>query len=299
MTTVELTQKFEGHQGPVTTLRFSKDYRYIISSSQDSTIRIWSLEKGKEINCFQGHLDSVNSFAINSTDSQMFSGSSDNSVCWWDVQRGEMVQKIRGHSESVNSVCYNLDSSVVVSGSLDTTAKIWDCRSNTSRPVQVLSDSTDSITCVSCSRYEIFTASIDGRLRIYDIRNCCLTTDHICNSIVHMELTSEHQAMLITTLESQILFVTKQQGQVLSSYGGHLCSSYYIKSHFASHEALVVSGSETGEVFAWELTEGTVQQRFSFGEGPILDVAVQEPLNCIVAGSSNGDIGVFRKAKTN
>ena len=84
---------------------------------------------------------------------------------------------------------------------------------------------------------------------------------------------------------------------MLSSYGGHVCSKYFIKSHFASHEALVVSGSETGEVFAWELTEGTVQQRFAFGDGPILDVAVQEPLTCIVAGSASGEIGVFRKAR--
>lgn len=297
MCNVELAQTFEGHQGPITTLKFSRDFRYIISSSQDSTIRIWSLEKSKEVTTLQGHLDSVNSFAINSSDSRILSGSSDYALCLWDIQRGELIQKIRGHTEAVNSVCFNEDSSIAITGSLDTTAKIWDCRTSSNFPVQVLNDSTDSVTCVAAGRYEIFTTSMDGKLRIYDIRKGQLTTDQICDAIVHMELSSEQQAILVTSLDSKIFLLTKQQGQILETYRGHVCKNYMIKSHFAGHEALIISGSETGEVFSWELTEGTVQQRFSFGKGPILDIAVEEPFNSIVVGSSNGDIGIFRKSK--
>ena len=297
MQNVELKQTFKGHDGPITMLKFSNDFKYIISSSQDSTIRIWLIEKSKEVTTLQGHTNSVNSFAINSNDSMILSGSSDRSIGLWDVKRGEFIQKIQGHTECVNSVCFNENSSIAISGSLDTSAKIWDFRSGSKFPVQVLNESTDSVTCGAAGRYEIFTTSMDGKLRIYDIRNEQLTTYKICDSIVHMELTSEQQAMLITTLDSKIYFLTKRQGQILETYRGYTCKNYMIKSHFAGHEALVISGSETGEVFSWELTEAKVQQRFSFGKGPILDVAVEEPFNSIAVGSSNGDIGIFRKSK--
>ncbi|OHS99540.1 WD repeat domain-containing protein 83 [Tritrichomonas foetus] len=295
MTIVELAQKFEGHEGAVTGLKYSKDYNYLISSSEDSTIRIWSLKNGKQVTKLEGHLGGVNSLVLNSSDNRIFSGGSDSSICWWDVQRGELIKKIRAHSSSVNSVCFNDDSSIAISGSLDTTAKIWDCRSNGNMPVQVLSDASDSVTCVKTGRYEIFTSSVDGKLRIYDIRRGCLTTDKIADSIVNLELSKDKQTILITTLDSRIILTIKFNGDVLQTYRGHSCENYMIRSRFAANEATVVSGSETGEVFVWELVEGTVQQRFAFGEGPILDVEIQDPFVSIAAASADGSIGIFRK----
>lgn len=35
--------KLKGHKGPITQLQFWRDSKYIISSSLDSTIRIWNM----------------------------------------------------------------------------------------------------------------------------------------------------------------------------------------------------------------------------------------------------------------
>ena len=62
MSKVELSLKFEGHEKPVTNLKYSKDYRYLISSSEDTTIRIWSFKNKKEVSKYlkntfdKGHL---------------------------------------------------------------------------------------------------------------------------------------------------------------------------------------------------------------------------------------------------
>lgn len=296
MAKVELVTKFEGHEKPITNVKFSKDYRYIISASEDTSIRIWSLKTGKQVSKLEGHLGGVNSIYLNPSDTKMISGGSDCSICFWDVQTGELINKIRKHTADVNSVCFNEDASIAISGSVDATAKIWDCRSKGNTPVQVLNDATDSVTCVKTGRYEIFTTSYDGKIRIYDIRKGCLTTDKIADSLIHVELSNDTQTMLVSTLDSRIILTTKRYGDTMQTYTGHECTKYMIKPHFAAHEGAVVSGSDTGEVFIWDLAEGTIQQKFSFGVGPILDVDIQEPFTSIIVGSCNGDLGLFKKA---
>jgi WD40 repeat protein len=80
---LSLRTKLEGDEGPIATLRFSWDSRYLLSASQDSTIRIWSLQKNQEIIKLQSQLSSVNSFMINPDDSVLFSGGSDSAICRW------------------------------------------------------------------------------------------------------------------------------------------------------------------------------------------------------------------------
>jgi mitogen-activated protein kinase organizer 1 len=64
-------------------------------------------------------------------------------------------------------------------GSFDTTVKIWDGKSNSSKPIMTLSDAKDSISCLAVADAEIFVGSVDGRVRIYDIRMGRLSVDVI------------------------------------------------------------------------------------------------------------------------
>lgn len=44
-----------GHSGPVTAVSFSPDHTYLLSSSEDSTIRLWSLLTWTNVVCYKGH----------------------------------------------------------------------------------------------------------------------------------------------------------------------------------------------------------------------------------------------------
>ena len=43
-------------------------------------------------------------------------------------------------------------------------------KSNSSRPIMTLSDAKDSISCLEIEGAELFVGSVDGRVRVYDIR---------------------------------------------------------------------------------------------------------------------------------
>ena len=62
------------------------------------------------------------------------------------------------------------DSGVVVSGSYDATVRLWDCKSQSTKPIQVLDEARDSVSSLQVVGHEIVTGSVDGRMRIYDLR---------------------------------------------------------------------------------------------------------------------------------
>ena len=71
------------------------------------------------------------------------------------------------------------NASVVVSGSFDATVMIWDTKSQSSKPVQVLKEAGDSVSSVQVIGWDILAGSVDGKLRIYDLRMGMLSTDTI------------------------------------------------------------------------------------------------------------------------
>jgi len=294
---LSLDHQFSGHEGPINHIQFSSDSRFLISAGYDHTIRLWSEKEQKNISILKGHLDSVNSFVLNDSNAKMISGGSDNALCWWDVTSELLIKRVRCHDGAINSVCMNNDNTVIVSGSFDSKVKIWDARDTNVRPIQVLMDASDSITSVVTSRYEIFASSADGTLRTYDIRNQSLTTDNINSRIVHLDISKDGVYLLLSTMESKTLMFSKSIGEVRQTFRGIHNSKYYVKSRFVGEDRGVLSGSDTGEAILWDINEATVKERVSFGEGPILDVASSLPFVSIALASSNGKIGVFKKAK--
>ena len=71
------------------------------------------------------------------------------------------------------------DGSVVVSGSYDATVRLWDCKSQSPKPIQVLEEAGDSVSSLHVVGHEIVTGSVDGKMRVYDLRMGMIFVDVI------------------------------------------------------------------------------------------------------------------------
>uniref|UniRef100_A0A7M5XGL3 Uncharacterized protein n=1 Tax=Clytia hemisphaerica TaxID=252671 RepID=A0A7M5XGL3_9CNID len=96
----------KGHTGSVLCLQYEGNL--LITGSSDSTVRIWNLETGQEMNKLMQHSDAV--LTLRLQNSTLISGSKDRSIIVWDVHSpnaASLRMKMEGHEKAVNVVDFD------------------------------------------------------------------------------------------------------------------------------------------------------------------------------------------------
>lgn len=183
-----LLHTLRGHGSTVNGVAMSPDGRYIVSSSNDHTIRIWDtfnhVGDKYSFRMLRGHAAAVMDVTLGS-DNGMFivSGSSDRTVRMWKPSTsGLLCKTFRGHSGPVVSVAVSENGKSIVSGSKDYSLCVWStpydeeswqnyketdlrCR---------LFGHTDLVSSVAINfdGSVVISGSRDGSIRVWDTVTC-------------------------------------------------------------------------------------------------------------------------------
>jgi division protein 1 len=82
----------------VITLDFDKPYGTLVSSSYDSTMRVWDLTNQRCLGTLEGHSDKVRCLQLH--DKKLVTGSDDWSIKYWDLS---LIPRTRSRSPSLFS----------------------------------------------------------------------------------------------------------------------------------------------------------------------------------------------------
>ena len=121
-----LVRTLLGHTQPIWAV--ATDGTYIVSGSEDHTVKLWNLASGACLRTLVGHSDTVRSVAVTATGATIVSGSNDRTAKLWDLTTGGCVRTLEGHSHYVISVALSTCGKHIVSSSYDDTIKVWDAR---------------------------------------------------------------------------------------------------------------------------------------------------------------------------
>lgn len=92
---------------------------------------------------------------------------------------------------------------------------------------------------------------------------------HNPEPITSVQQTSDGNAVLVSTLDSTVRLIDKENGHVLQSYKGHVNKDFRIRSCLGMADSVVISGSEDGHLFAWDLLEGTMIAKLDAHDGKV------------------------------
>jgi guanine nucleotide-binding protein G(I)/G(S)/G(T) subunit beta-1 len=169
-----VSAELSGHDGYLSCCRFITS-KQILTSSGDTTCKLWDIPGRKPISTFKGHTADVMSIAINPRNGNAFaSGSCDAQVHIWDKRKpGGAVQQLWGHDADINCVQYFADGNTVASGSDDTTVRVWDLRSGREFAKFGNESVVAGITSVAVSRSGrlLFAGQDDNNCNVYDMMN--------------------------------------------------------------------------------------------------------------------------------
>lgn len=276
--------------GAVNEVGVDRNGEYCLSVGNDRLLRLWNIERGVCIKAYVGHGRPLHTGDIAEQNDRLCSAGEDSVIILWDVSTAKAIRRIRGHVGRVNCVRFHTSGQLLLSGGYDTKVHIWDCRSNMRDPVQTLSDADDSVTTVGQGNASIWTTSVDGKVRSYDLRNGQLVEDFIGNAVTNFALSRDNRCYLTSTLDSTHRLFDVVSGELLATYKGHKSTDFRVGLSFIGNEAQVISGSEDGRLHVWDLVEGNLAQSLDAHSSIVTSVAQASEGQHIVSASHEGDM---------
>lgn len=115
-----------GHSGPVYGVSFSPCRQLLLSCSEDSTIRLWSLLTWTNVCIYKSHCFPVWDVKFCPHGYYFASCSFDRTARIWATEHHQPLRIYVGHSDDVDLIEFHPSSNYLASGSLDSTIRIWD-----------------------------------------------------------------------------------------------------------------------------------------------------------------------------
>ncbi|VEN50255.1 unnamed protein product, partial [Callosobruchus maculatus] len=166
-----LKHNLEGHSLGVVSVAISNNGKMCASSSLDSSMRIWDLEKGEKItNIDVGPLD-LWTVAFSPDDKYIISGSHAGLITSYSVETTKAEHTFGSRGKFTLSIAYSPDGRYIASGAIDGIINIFDVHSNKlwhaleghAMPIRSL--------CFSPDSQLLLTASDDGHMKLYDVQH--------------------------------------------------------------------------------------------------------------------------------
>ena len=243
---------FECHSSHVVTcMEIDPKGRYIVTGSDDGTIRLVSSATGtgieRELLVFAGHLGGVWALKVDWERGILVTGSTDRTLIIWDLATGERLKHLLGHTSTVR--CVEICDDLVISGSRDGTLRIWNILSGDC--LHVLIGHAASVRCLSLGPEgnTIVSGSYDHTCRLWDLMSgeCLHVFEGHGNKVYAVTSTSEE--IYSGSLDGTVRVWNPQTGECLKKFEGHRSLVGLVQTRReTSKNGLIVSGSTDGSL---------------------------------------------------
>ncbi|GLH04111.1 hypothetical protein R5R35_003384 [Gryllus longicercus] len=167
--TAETCRTLHGHCGPVYRVAFSPDRTLLLSCSEDTTIRLWSLYTWTCLVAYKGHIFPVWDVRFAPHGYYFATASHDKTARLWATDQHQPLRIFAGHFSDVDCVQFHPNSNYVATGSSDRTVRLWDCVTGTH--VRLMTGHKAPIYALSFSVEGRFLASsgAESKILLWDL----------------------------------------------------------------------------------------------------------------------------------
>lgn len=181
----------KGHTSFINSLSLSLSQRYVLSASEDKTVKLWKVDATQDVTTFEGHRKAVNTAIFTKDEKFIVSSSEDKTIRIWDINTSKTVRILKGHKKAVNHVSLSSDGNLLVSASEDRTVRVWDFGTGACK--KILEGHSDAVDYAffSVDDNHIISVSADETVRIWNLEDDEVIIKNVGNLTRHESLSGK------------------------------------------------------------------------------------------------------------
>jgi WD40 repeat protein len=242
----------DGHYLSVNAVDISPDGKYLVSGSDDQTVRIWNLENGESLHILEGHQGAVSDVVFSPDNKTMASCGEDQTIRIWNFQDAHVIQALKGHTSTVLSLAFSPDGKFIASASFDKTVRLWEIR--TGELVRTYEGHQRHVTSVAFSPngMNIASASEDHTLRLWNVqkRDVVRVFHGHSSTVTSVDFSPDGEIIASSSYDHSVRLWNIQNGHPVNIFKGHNDSVYDVI--FMANPRYLASASVDQSVCFWD-----------------------------------------------
>lgn len=210
-----------GHTGPIYALSMSREKSFLLSSSEDSTIRLWSLLTWTCVITFRGHTQPVFDVQFGPFGHYFASCSLDKTARLWCIEQAQTLRIFTDGVNDVETLCFHPNSNYIATSSSDRILRVWDLLEvkdgQTVKPTRQMSGHKMNVCILKFSRdgRYLISAGYDRHLMIWDCSNGLLVTSLLAHSDAIFSMDFSRDGAILCTASADFSVKVWNFGQLI------------------------------------------------------------------------------------
>jgi WD40 repeat protein len=149
-----------GHTDAVSCIDCSEDLFYIVTGSNDSSVRVWNFKTFAQINKHHFHLGSITCISISKDNQFIASGSDDKSIAIFSLKTWSLLRTFQGHSRKIRCIKFTSDFKYLVASAADRMVQVFEL--STLEPLKKIKDHLGDVSALDTFEDLIVTGDSRG-----------------------------------------------------------------------------------------------------------------------------------------
>ncbi|XP_077995369.1 pre-mRNA-processing factor 19-like [Glandiceps talaboti] len=170
--TEQVVSIMKGHTKKVNNVIYHPDEDIVVTSSPDTTIRVWMVANGSCSQVIRAHEGAITGISLHATGDYLLSCSDDQHWAFSDIRTGRVLTRVSDDSVGHALTCaqFHPDGLIFGTGTGDSMIKIWDLKERAN--VANFPGHSGPISAISFSEngYYLATSADDSVVKLWDLR---------------------------------------------------------------------------------------------------------------------------------
>lgn len=292
-----------GHMGLVSSVVFTPDGKYLVSTGYDKVIRVWDWQAGQVVRVLRGQVGAgdegrINAVALSPDGRRLAAagqmalrGQLAQPIRIYDFETGELVQLLTGHTGKIIALAFSPDGMRLLSGSGDRTAVLWDV--TTGRLLHRLDRHKAEVYGVGFTPdgARVVTGSFDRMIRLWRSADGRLIAELNALKDYALAVSRKDGTIASGSLDGEIRLWDSGTGRHLSTFkqGRTVVGSL----NFSPDGRWLLStcgGGNSCDVdaqYIWDITNGNVIQAYRGHDNSVLAAAISPDGRLVATGGGD------------